>query len=163
MSVRDSFTAEEWARVVGAPMLAGIAVTAADPGGLWGAVKESTAVAGALGEAKTSGGGNALIEEIAEAYGTPEGRDMARGALKNEARGKKPAEVVDAAVTELGAVAALVAQKAPDSASAFKDWLKAIAAKVAEAGSEGGFLGFGGEKVSAAEKATLDRLATALA
>ena len=37
-----------------------------------------------------------------------------------------------------------------------------IAARVAEAGTEGGFLGFGGEKVSAAEKATLDRLASAL-
>ena len=49
------------------------------------------------------------------------------------------------------------------SAPAFREWLKAIAAKVAEAGTEGGFLGFGGEKVSAAEKATLDRLARALA
>ena len=71
--------------------------------------------------------------------------------------------MVDAAVTELQAVAAIVAAKAPGSAGAFKDWLKAIAGKVAEAGTEGGFLGFGGEKVSAAEKATLERLATALA
>ena len=43
MSLKDSFTPEEWARVLGAPMLAGIAVTAAEPGGLWGAVKESAA------------------------------------------------------------------------------------------------------------------------
>jgi hypothetical protein len=70
--------------------------------------------------------------------------------------------VVDAAVTELGAVAALVAAKAPQAAPGFRDWLKAVAAKVADAGSEGGFLGFGGEKVSAAEKATLERIAAAL-
>ena len=162
MGLKDSFTPEEWARVIGAPMLAGIAVTAAEPGGLWGAVKESTAVAGAMGKAKTAGG-DALIGEIVAAYETAEGREMARGVLKAEAKGKKPAEVVDAAVSELQAVTAIVAAKAPASAGAFRDWLKAIAAKVAEAGTEGGFLGFGGEKVSAAEKATLDRLASALA
>ena len=88
---------------------------------------------------------------------------MARGVLKSQARGKKPAEVVEAAVAELGAVAALVTSKAPEAAPGFKAWLNAVAGKVAEAGSEGGFLGFGGEKVSATEKATLDRLATALA
>ena len=161
MALRDNFTAEEWARVVGAPMLAGIAVTAAEPGGLWGAVKESAAVAGAMGRAKAEGG-DALIGEIVAAYATAEGRDLARGVLKAEARGRKPAEVVDAAVNELREVSALVAEKAPGSAAAFREWLKTVAGRVAEAGTEGGFLGFGGEKVSAAEKATLERLGTAL-
>ena len=88
---------------------------------------------------------------------------MARAVLKAKAKGKKPAEIVDAAVAELAAVTKIVAEKAPDAAPGFRAWLNASAAKVAEAGPEGGFLGFGGEKVSAAEKATLDRLATALA
>jgi hypothetical protein len=161
MSLKDAFAPEEWARVVGAPMLAGIAVTAAEPGGLWGAVKESTAVAGALRGA-AGAGANPLAAEVARAYETAEGRDLARGVLKAEARGRKPAEVVEAAVAELGAVAALVAAKAPEAAPGFRDWLKAIAARVAEAGTEGGFLGFGGEKVSAGEKATLERIAAAL-
>ncbi len=160
MGLKDSFAPEDWARVVGAPMLAGIAVTAAEPGGLWGALKESMAVAGAV---RQGAGENPLAAEIAAAYETAEGRDLARGVLKAEARGRKPAEVVDAAVAELAAVTALVAAKAPAAAPGFRDWLKAIAGKVAEAGTEGGFLGFGGEKVSAAEKATLERLASALA
>ena len=63
---------------------------------------------------------------------------------------------------ELAAASALVAAKAPEAAPAFRAWLKTIAERVAEAGTEGGFLGFGGAKVSAAEKATLDRIATAL-
>ena len=163
MGIRDDFAPEDWARVVGAPMLAGIAVTAAEPGGLWGAVKESSATAGAHARARAGAGGNALIDAVVAAYETSEGRDLARGVLKSQARGKAPAAVVDAAVAELGAVAALVAARAPDAAPGFKAWLKEIAGKVAEAGAEGGFLGFGGEKVSAAEKATLDRLATALA
>ena len=160
MAWKETFGAD-WERVVGAPMLAGIAVTAAEPGGLFGAVKESFAVAGAMRSAK--GGSDTLASEVAAAYETAEGRDLARGVLKAQAKGKKPAEIVDAAVAELTAVSALVAAKAPDAAAGFKAWLNAIAGKVAEAGTEGGFLGFGGEKVSAAEKATLDRLARALA
>ena len=160
MAVRDAFTAEEWARVVAAPMLAGIAVTAADPGGIWGAVKESVAVAGAVRAAKADA--DPLVAEIAAAYETPEGRELARGALKTQATGKAPAAVVEAAIAELAAVAGLVAARAPEAAPGFRDWLKAVAARVAEAGSEGGFLGFGGEKVSAAETATLDRIAAAL-
>ena len=161
MALKDSFATGEWARIVGAPMLAGIAVTAADPGGLWGAVKEGTATASALRAG--AGGSEGLVREVAEAYETSEGRDMARDALKDQTSGKKPAEIVDAAVAELGAVAALVTAKAPAEAPAFKTWLKDIAAKVAEAGTEGGFLGFGGVKVSDAEKATLDRVGATLA
>ena len=118
-------------------------------------------MAGAVRAAKADA--DPLLAEIAAAYETGEGRDMARGVLKEQARGKAPAAVVEAAVAELAAVSALVAAKAPDAAPGFRDWLRAIAAKVAEAGSEGGFLGFGGEKVSAAEKATLERIDTALA
>jgi hypothetical protein len=158
MGLKEAFGAD-WARVVGAPMLAGIAVTAAEPGGLWGAVRESVAAAGAV---RAGSRDNPLIAEIAGAYATAEGRDLARGVLKAEARGKPPAAVVDAAVAELGAVAALVAAKAPEAAPEFRAWLQAIAVRVAEAGTEGGFLGFGGEKVSAAETATLARIATAL-
>ena len=161
MAVKDNFTAEEWARVVGAPMLAGMAVTAAEPGGLWGAVRESAASAKGLLAAR--GSDNALIAAVVGDFETSEGRDMARGALKSQVAGKQPAAMLDAALAELGAVAALVGAKAPEAAAGFKDWLKAIASSVAEAGTEGGFLGFGGEKVSPAERATLDRLGAALA
>lgn len=161
MALRDAFTAEEWAEVVAAPMLAGVAVTAADPGGLWGALKESVAVAGAVRDAKA--GASPLAAEVAAAYETAEGRELARGVLKAEARGKPPAAVVEAAVAGLAAAAAVVAAKAPEAAPGFKAWLQEVAARVAAAGTEGGFLGFGGEQVSDAEKATLDRLATVLA
>jgi hypothetical protein len=51
----------------------------------------------------------------------------------------------------------------PDDAPGFRTWLRAIAADAADASSEGGFLGFGGVKVSEAEKATLAELDAALA
>ncbi len=46
--------------------------------------------------------------------------------------------------------------------SGFKVWLQHVAQKSAEAGSEGGFLGFGGVAVSDAEKATLGEITEAL-
>ncbi len=160
MAVRDSFSAAEWERIVGAPMIAGMAVTAADPSGPWGGLKESAA--SALEVLAAKGSADPLIAAIAAAYETAEGRDMARAALKDRLRAGSPEAMTEAAVAELGAVAALVAAKAPESAPGFRDWLLGIARRVAEAGTEGGFLGFGGEKVSAAERATLDRIARAL-
>ncbi len=160
MASRENFTEEEWSRVVGAPMLAGIAVTAADPGGLWGAIKESTAVAGSITDKNAPGG---LVGEIIAEFQTSEGRAMAKDALHSEVKGKKPEQIVEAALLELAAISTLVAQKTPDEVEAFRAWINELANNVAEAGTEGGFLGFGGVKVSDAEKATLDRLASALA
>ena len=50
----------------------------------------------------------------------------------------------------------------PADAAAFKSWLFSVSRRVAEAASEGGFLGFGGVQVSAAERATLGDIAEAL-
>ena len=61
-------------------------------------------------------------------------------------------------------VVALVDSKAkPQVAQEFKQWLVAVAQKVAEAAKEGGFLGFGGTQVSEQEAATIKELSTALA
>jgi hypothetical protein len=59
-------------------------------------------------------------------------------------------------------VSAILDAKAPEDAPAFKGWLRDISTKVADAATEGGFLGFGGEKVSDAEKATLSDISKAL-
>ena len=159
MEIKSSFSPEEWARVVSAPMLAGIAITAADPGGLWGALKESAAAAGQIAK----GGDDGLVGEIVTEYKTSDGRAIARTALKTEVKGKKPAEIVDSALAELSEVADLVAMKNAEAGAAYKAWLLETAKKVAEAGTEGGFMGFGGVKVSDSEKATLEKLASALA
>ena len=50
----------------------------------------------------------------------------------------------------------------PDQAEGYKKWLLGIAGKVANAATEGGFLGFGGERVSAAETAAINELASSL-
>jgi hypothetical protein len=57
---------------------------------------------------------------------------------------------------------AILNAKAPQEAAGFTAWLQAIGQKVAEASSEGGFLGIGGVQVSDAEKATIADISKAL-
>ena len=162
MADKSSFTADEWKKLVEAPMLAAIAVTAADPSGLWGTLKESIAAGGALTRVKTDAAADPLIKAIAAEYETGEGRSIARDGLKARLGGGKPAEAAGKAVTALGEVAAILDAKAPENAAAARGWLASISQAVAEASKEGGFLGFGGVQVSDAEKATLAQVASAL-
>jgi len=43
MAGEADFTQDEWARLLAAPMIAGVAITAADPSGLWGLINEGIA------------------------------------------------------------------------------------------------------------------------
>lgn len=160
MSSRDSFSAEDWAEVTLAPMLASFAVTASDPSGLVGLFRESSATAWSLRAMKEPAG--TLASEIAAAYEDAERRGAIRDAIGELARGRTPAEATAAAVVRLGGIARLVADKAPAEADAFRAWISTTAASVAEAATEGGFLGFGGTKVSEAERRTLHEIDTAL-
>jgi hypothetical protein len=132
------------------------------PGGLWSAIKEGTGLARSVVEAKEKGAAGTLLGEIGAAYETADGRQVARDKTKDMLRGKKAAEVADAAVGRLREISALVGTKAPAQAPAFTDFLRETAKRVAEAGTEEGFLGFGGETVSEAEKKTLADLDRAL-
>ena len=162
MANKASFTPEEWKQLLESPMLASIAVTAAEPSGLWGMLKESIAAGGALAKAKTDPAINELVKAVAADFETAEGRGAARDGLQARLKGSKPAEAKDKAVAGLRQVAALLDAKAPGDAAAFKAWLQGIGQQVAEASKEGGFLGFGGVQVSDAEKATLAEISTAL-
>ncbi len=56
----------------------------------------------------------------------------------------------------------ILSAKAPGDSAAFKNWLRQISQNVAEASSEGGFLGFGGVVVSDSEKATVSEISRVL-
>jgi hypothetical protein len=162
MAGKASFTPEEWARVVASPMVASMAITAADPSGLWGLLKEAMAGGWALLEAKQGAQVNALAKAVAEDVTTPETRTAARDQVQARFKGLQLSELKGKAIEELRAVAALVQAKAPEDAAGFKAWLNEVARKAAEAGNEGGFLGFGGVAVSDAERATLAEIESAL-
>ena len=53
MANKASFSSEEWKKIMQGVMMAGIAVSAAEPSGLWGTLKESLASGRAMFDAKT--------------------------------------------------------------------------------------------------------------
>jgi hypothetical protein len=162
MAAKANFTPEEWNRIVGSVMVAGMAVTASDPSGLWGLMKEGLAGGWAMLEARQKPQANELIKAVANDFATPETRSATRDALQTKFKVNDISEIKIRAIEELRAVAGLLDTKAPGDAAAFKEWLREVAQKAAEAANEGGFLGFGGVPVSEAEKATMAEIATAL-
>ena len=162
MATKADFSAEEWKLLLSSPMLAGMAVTMADPSGLWGTLKEGLASARALLDAKNSPGASALVKELVAEMETSAGRTTARDGMKSELTGKSVAEMKAQVLSALGQVSSVLDAKAPQDAAAFKEWLKQTAERVAEASKEGGFMGFGGVAVSDAEKAAVADIAKAL-
>ncbi|MGH2982510.1 MAG: hypothetical protein ACRDKV_10775 [Solirubrobacterales bacterium] len=159
MTSKADFTDEEWARLERAPLVAGMAITLADPGGPIEAVKESMAALKTATEAAPSAAGEDLVgavsKSVAEKAGqrqNPLGDFKPRGALAGE-------EILE----ELRAANALVTEKAtPEEATAFRDWLLTAAKRSADAAKEGGFMGFKAERVSEGEQKMLDKLGEVL-
>ena len=159
MTTKTDFTADEWARVVRAPFVAGMAISLADPGGPVEATKETLAT---LKSALNPASHEQLLAEVAlEIQAMTQQRRSPLGGYRPTADGAHWGEQV---LEELRAVRALVAAKAePDEAAAFGRWLVTAAQAAADAAKEGGFLGFGAKQVSEREAAMLDRVREAVA
>jgi hypothetical protein len=162
MADKSNFTPDEWQLLLESLLMSGIAVSAADPSGLWGLLKESLAGSSALAAAKTDPMTKPLIKAVVADFVTSQGRAVARDGMKEKLSGLKPPEIKAKCIETLGQVGAVLDAKAPDDAAAFKAWLRQISQHVAEAASEGGWFGLGGTQVSEAEKATLDEISGAL-
>jgi hypothetical protein len=162
MTDKSNFTPEEWKLLLESVMMAGIAVTAAEPSGLWGLLKESFASGSAFRQAKMDPGSSPLIKAVVGDFETTQGQSTARDGLKEKLAGSKPAEIKTRCIEALRQAGALLDSKASDDAPAFKEWLHEISQHVAEAAKEGGFFGIGGVRVSEAEKATLTEISSAL-
>ena len=68
MANKNDFTPEEWTKVLESIIAAGIAVSAVDPSGLWGTLKEAAAGTPALAAAKRDPNSNELIKAAVAAF-----------------------------------------------------------------------------------------------
>jgi hypothetical protein len=140
-----------------------MAVTAADPSGLWGLLKELFAGGTALTKAITGADTNGLVKALVTDFCSSQGRSDAQEGLRARFGSQQPSDIKRKAIDALRQVSALLDAKASEDAAAFKAWLRQISQSTEEAASEGGGLfGIGGVKVSEAEKATLAETSTAL-
>jgi hypothetical protein len=155
MTSRTDFTDAEWERLGRAPLVAGMAISLADPGGPIDALKETNAALRTVLEAARSGAHGQLVQVLAADV-------LERGRRREDPMaGFRPmgADARDDVLDELRAVnALLVAKTTPDEADQFREWLKQAAQATALAAKEGGFLGFNAERVSENEQQMLERL-----
>jgi hypothetical protein len=153
MTSRQDFTDDEWSRVRRAPLVAGVAISLADPGGPIEVAKETAAT---LRSATLPPSQEELLAAVAlDVQALARQRQNPLG----DFRPTGGEQILD----ELRAVNELVTAKAtPEEAEAFRRWLVAAAQAAADAGKEGGFLGFGAERVSAGERRMLDQVRAAV-
>jgi hypothetical protein len=163
MATKTTFSPEEWDLLMEGVMSSGVAVTAADPSGLWGLMKESFAGARSMAEAKANPKSGELIKALVADFENSETRSRVRAALHKRLQGAKAgADVKSRSIETLRQASALLDRKAPDEARSVKTWMRAIGQSVAEAAPEGGVFGIGGVQVSDSEKATLAEVSNAL-
>jgi hypothetical protein len=157
MASKADFTPEEWKTIVAAAPMVGLAVTCASPNGPWGVMKEMLSMGMAMAEMLQKGSTNQLIADLAADL-------KARQTKPEPPQGiKDPDQAKELALNHIRAVNDIVKRKArTDETDEFKKWLLAVGQRVAEASNEGGIFGFGGERVSDAEKNVLRQIAFAL-
>ena len=157
MASKADFTPEEWKTIVAAAPMVGLAVTCASPNGPWGVMKEMLSVGMAMAEMLQKGSSNPLIAELAADLKARQTKPEPPQGLKD------PEQCKQSALNHVRAVNDLLNRKVKaEEADEFKKWLLTIGRRVAEASNEGGVFGFGGERVSEAEKNVLRQIAFAL-
>ncbi len=157
MTSKSDFPDDEWARVIRAPLVAGMAIMLADPGGPIEATKETMA---SIKTATNPPTREQLVTEVALDV------QAEVQAKRNPLKGFKPtgsSSPGDQVLAELTAVQKIVAARATDEeAAAFGRWLVAAAQASADAAKEGGFMGVGAQQVSEREQAMLERVRDAV-
>jgi hypothetical protein len=156
MATKADFTDEEWTRLARAPIVAGMAISWADPGGPIETIKESSAALRTVLEAAQGGGHGPFVQEVARDF-AEKARHRQHPMAGFKPKGPQAGEEILAELREVNAL--LDAKATPEEGEAFRQWLKTAAQRAATAAKEGGFLGFRAERVSEREQQMLDRLA----
>jgi hypothetical protein len=120
-------------------------------------MKELLSMGMAMAEMLQKGATNPLIAELTADLKTRQTK------LEPPQGMKDPDECRELALNQIKAANEIIKRKVdPQEGDEFKKWLLAVGRRVAEAANEGGLFGFGGERVSDAEKNVLRQIAFAL-
>ena len=161
MIQKSDFSAQEWELLRDTPHLVAIAVAVAGGSGLFGSLKEAIAPARTIVQA--SQGNNTLLREICNREEMKAAQDSLREQFKATEFDTLRENMRAAAVSNVKSAMELLREKASDEdRKTYQDFVNKIANDVAEAAKEGGFLGFGGERISENEQTLLKDLRSAI-
>jgi hypothetical protein len=149
MTKKADFNAEEWSKVVEAPLLAGLRVVAADRGGK---IRETVAMAKVYGEARKDKGKSELLDEL-----------VATAPAVDQQRVRSEGDLGPQSTARLTEALEILRQKAtPEELDAYRNFVMDLAEAAAKAHKEGGFIGIGGKPVSESEQKVLDEILATL-
>ena len=165
--MQENFTEDQWFTISSAPSLIGSAMAVAGRSGVMGTMKEVMTSGQTLAAGGDKYPSNSLIQAIVPDSGGD--RAAAKEQMlatrekfmeQHKEQGiKSPEDMADFAIQSLESALTLLAPVASDQDVAeYKEWVVETGQAVAEAAKEGGFLGMGGQQVSDAEVAFLDRV-----
>jgi hypothetical protein len=162
MANRDTFTSDEWTLIRLAPSLVSGGIAAADPSGIFASIKEAAAGAQGMAEAFKAHSDLPLFAALA-ADGSIPGMPDPKTLLGDGPREQQLQNFKNAVLERAKEAVEVVAHKASSAeAGAYKTMLVDVAQKAANASKEGGFLGFGGVRVSDKEQAFITEVKQAV-
>lgn len=151
-ALRKTFDDVDWMKVRMAPLAALYLVGMASPSGSGGESQEIEAAANTVNDAVKNAAPASLLN-------TAFGNELTRNEFDILRRDAPPNEKMLGTIRDAVKV---VSVKDVAEAKAYGALVMAVATNVAEAATEGGFLGVGGKKVTVDEQATLDAIAAAI-
>jgi hypothetical protein len=146
-----------------APALVGGAMMAASPDGFFTSIREAFAMGSSSFTALKGAADVPLLKEIMTDNEKLVDALKAKLGEEKDPAARRQKMHAEALAAVKSAVGILAAKGSPADVAAYRSWIGSVAEGVANAASTGGFLGFGGEKVSEAEKAFLGEVQQALA
>jgi hypothetical protein len=138
MAAKTDFSPEEWKQIVEGPTLAGFIVLTAAGGGTF---KETFALARAWTDARKEHGESGLLDDLA-----------AEKPAFDRHRYRRPQELHDGGLQQLGDTGQLLRAKSPEDLAAYREFVLGVASKVAAAHKEAG------QEVSPPEQAAIDEI-----
>ena len=160
MAKKADFTSEEWQLILSMPQVAALYLALASPSNPLGLAQEMIASTKGIVEALKTSSGNELIDAVAgDIREKAEKRERMEPPLKTS---NDLNQMKAQCLQTCREGAALLSQKAPADAQAYKQWVYQAAQNSANAAKEGGVFGIGGERVSEAETTALKEIAMTL-
>lgn len=169
-SVKSQFSEDEWFLISSVPSMVGAAMAGAGKSGIIGTTKEAMASMKSIVAGGSDYPDNQVIAAILEKAESFSDAKEKVGAYREKTLDqlkaqniKSPDEFNAYMLANCEKAIGLVKEKrGTEEAEQYRKWSMEIAEKVAQAASEGGFLGFGGEQVSEGEKNLLAQIDSVL-
>ncbi len=156
MTTKDQYSADEWQLLKEVPMLIGTAVMAV--GGP--TKKEAWTLVQSVAAAAEDYPTNDLIQSL---LSPAEWGEEVQKQFTSQYQGLSAEAIASDIFAKVGQALGVLGAKASSQETAdYKAWAYSVGVAVARASKEGGFLGMGGERISAAEKEALNSVAEAL-